>query len=167
MNTISHPDTYYNPERDIFVEIAPRQSGKTTRLLRNIKEWLDGHITRSACLMTHRYLYSKSLVEIHLFEYRDRIFILDDHRMLENTVSYMDSTSNMFYFDEFDLIINLPIVDNSYYTSTIVHSSLISNTLFNIVRNNNDVREVPPFNSLFPDLTTENEDDLYLERCGI
>lgn len=139
----------------MYLEISGRQTGKTTRLCKDIVKHLDSKPSAIACIvmingaMRHHYQY------LIPDEYHDRILLTVDFRKVVEEVvklntlsisklfrdprlgSTLDSSEELFndvkfYFDEFDFmdIENVPILEGGYYVTTCREERTMDDWLF-------------------------------------
>lgn len=138
--------TYHNNEHDVTVEIASRQSGKTTRLINDaiahaIAKGEDAKIMIVGC--NHD---TSSFLRVKLNERIDELglsrrvrnqFIVQNINIFGTQIEtslrrFNTSDNNKIYFDEFEFMDNVPALPKAYYTSSI-HRRLRESHTFNII----------------------------------
>lgn len=127
----------------MYLEISGRQTGKTTRLCKDIVKHLDSNPSAIACL-----IFLNNAMQMHYQrlipnEYHDRVIYSTDFKKVVTTVVQLNTLSISkffrdsrlgssletseelfkdvkFYFDEFDFmdIENVPVMENAYYVTT-------------------------------------------------
>lgn len=116
---------YYNREKDITVDIAARQSGKTTRLCNDAMRYAMNRIENCSVIICYdrnmirtlydRYSYGRYPYDrIHILTYRE--FFTNPHRI------FAQHRHPKLFFDEFGLYQQYfeRIYENAYYSTTIV-----------------------------------------------
>lgn len=107
----------------MYVEISGRQTGKTSRLIRELEYHLSNP-NNYACLVTHKMSWGLDLTRKMKTEYRDRVFFGTEIDMIVATArkKNLDPLTNNFrwFWDEFDFCRpnNVVIMDTGYYATT-------------------------------------------------
>lgn len=127
----------------MYLEISGRQTGKTTRLCKDIVKHLDSKPSAIACLIFLNNAMRMHYQRLIPNEYHDRVIYSTDFKQVETTVVQLNTLSIAkffrdsrlgssletseelfkdvkFYFDEFDFmdIANVPVIENAYYVTT-------------------------------------------------
>lgn len=111
-------------KNNIYVEITPRQSGKTTRLVKNVKKFLTTNSNNDKIIpvvVTVKNTMSKNIKGM-LSDYG-----VDVNRVIFSNTMFINGKSDYkykFFVDEFDFIerSKLFICENSYYCTTMKNS---------------------------------------------
>ena len=168
--------TYHNPQRHIYVEISPRRSGKTIRLLQSMKDWLLEDLENIAYIESYNHIETHRIIGLLCGEIGESYL----NRIISTHISGYRRGIIKYFFDEFNDIRHLEIHSNSYYTGTIMGAlSRESNYLLNnvdILRENDISYQYNPHISIdygviedyrFIEDDDSNDDDLFNDRCGI
>jgi hypothetical protein len=188
-------NTYWDEEHDIDIVIAPRQSGKTTMLVNNAIQYVINNDNDVYIVLPN----------IHIREHTRSILmnIISDLSFKRDIIRYINFIDmNWFntyfnhfnhisriYFDESDLMHDIPLIKNAYYTTTsttgrtnsfinVLESgeyNVFGRRLASIIPMDFEIARInfnPRIRTLTPDeddnFTIENVDDetLYLYRIG-
>jgi len=124
---------YYNSTHNITIDLSPRQSGKTLRLVNEA----IGHLPANPALgtdfriiiitinnfQTHylRRKINEELCERHLDHFRNKFVIHSIDRLKNNPNEIMHLAKQkkfLYLFDEFEMMKDLPVIQNSYYSGS-------------------------------------------------
>ena len=148
--------------RDVFFDISPRQSGKTTRLVESVVEHLLSDELNTAdivCFNAYQagHVYQRvrdRISELHpqyningLHSYSDSVTVLE--RVKHNHIS---NEHNMIFFDESDFIRHKFLYDRCYYNTTDYNRSTIIY--------HNTVNDIPFDGEYINRLSRELRDDI-------
>lgn len=93
--------------RPLGLEISPRMTGKTTRLIAKAKEHLAmGDPVRVVCCSGHQDYFSKQLPGALVRSDRQRF------------PAYLDPSNGVWFYDEFEWLSNAELRSNAYYYSS-------------------------------------------------
>jgi hypothetical protein len=184
--------TFRDDEYNIDIVIAPRQSGKTIMLVDNAIQYIieNNSNVYIVCMNNRVVDHIKTIVDevVRELPYRSdilrKIYYDGSHHL-----DYLSSVEHntRVYFDESDLINNIPLIKNAYYTTT--PSTGITNRFIDILESgeyNEFGRRLASIESTEPEVvnvdmervvipqpddsfTIGNVDDetLYLYRIGV
>lgn len=125
--------TYHNADRDITIEIAPRGSGKTTRLIEDAIAYAltipAGAKIQIVCVnhnASHslRGMLNRKIEELGLPRVVRNMFLVSNvgifgDRIVETLMRFSSGHSqNRVYFDGFEFMDTVPILSKAYYTSS-------------------------------------------------
>ena len=108
---------YRSDTHNITIDIAGRGTGKTTRLIHAVKDFLDASPTNSASIVTfnhHQYVsIQRKIIDLMPYIHSGRI-----SNIPVRDAGAVMTDKNMVFFDESDIIGHVPIVGNAYYCTT-------------------------------------------------
>ena len=103
----------------MYLELSPRQVGKTTRLIKAVEKHLSNP-QNYACLTFHKMAYGKDIVRKIDSRFHERISYKSTFRNHDNHLRGHDVRLK-FFFDEFDFFSKLedvPVIEDGYYCTT-------------------------------------------------
>jgi len=117
-------NTYWDEEHDIDIDIAPRQSGKTTMLVNNAIQYIINNdndvyiVLPNIHMREHTRSILMNIISDLSFK-RDIIRHINfvDTNWFNTYFTHLNDISRI-YFDESDLMHDIPLIKNAYYTTT-------------------------------------------------